>query len=153
MDDLLFQVVRLVLAVLCAVALIRGGGPERLGAAIMFADYLGRSILNGLGFQLDYYSPSTAHLIHSFTVFSASLILSITSNRVWPLFFSAFALVQFSGHLSVMILQDGFSRAYWALVQIPIILQAFVIFLGMLAFLQRRKVGFMVTDWRLKSTI
>jgi hypothetical protein len=141
---------RLLLIGLCLWALLRGGGPERTGAALLLCGYIGKEILVLSGFPITYESPNIVHLAYTGILFCGSLYLAIISNRIWPLFFSAFCLVQFTGHVSVLVGEGGRILAYWLMTQVPIILQAFILSFGTLAFIGRASKNRTAPDWRLK---
>lgn len=150
MTDFLLVSLRVALLGLCVWALLKGGGPERTGGAILLAAYLCKLLLNTLGFPLTYAEPNLAHLVLGAILFLASLPLAIRSNRVWPLAFAALYLVQLTGHFSVLTLSEGRILAYWILIQIPVIAQAGVLAWGTYTFLQRERRGIRASDWRLK---
>lgn len=148
---MLVMVLRLLLIGLCLWALFRGGGPERSGASLLLVGYLGKEILVFSGFPINYESPNMVHLVYTGILFFGSLALAIKSNRVWPLFFSAFCLVQFTGHISVVFGHDGRILAYWLMTQVPIILQALILGIGTIAFLIRLKANAQAPDWRTQN--
>ena len=141
---------RLLLIALCLWALMRGGGPERTGATLLLVGYLGKEALVLAGFPITYASPNMIHLVYTGILFVGTLALAIESNRIWPLFFSAFCLVQLTGHISVVIGHDGRILAYWLMTQVPIILQALILGIGTIAFLVRVKSNAYAPDWRNK---
>jgi hypothetical protein len=141
---------KLVLLALCVLCFLRGGGPERTGAALLIAGFTGQRIIQLLGYPYNFDSPSMVHLVYSAILFAASLPLAIRSNRIWPVFFSALYLVQFTGHMAVAVLEEGRILAYWIMTQIPVIAQAGVLVWGTYTFLQRERRGIRASDWRLK---
>jgi hypothetical protein len=147
MDHIIFQLLQLSLYALAVWSVVKGEWPERCGAITLFADLAIRTALSALGYPLDFYKPMTVYLLTTGLLFIASLTLAVKSNRVWPLFFSAFCLVQFAGHFCVAVLQTGNSRAYWVMTQIPFILQALILGFGTLAGQARARKGVSAYDW------
>ena len=130
MVDLLLPALRIALIGLCVWAFVKGGGPERTGAAILLGGYLGKSELHVLGFPLTYSEPDLVHLAYGAFLFLVSLPLAIRSNRMWPLPFAALYLVQLTGHLAVVVMSEGRSIAYWLMIQLPVIMQALLLACG-----------------------
>lgn len=152
MIDLLLPAVRIALIGLCVWVFVRGGGPERTGAAILLGGYLGKAQLHLLGFPLTYSEPDLVHLVYGAILFLVSLTLAIRSNRMWPLSFAALYLVQLAGHLSVVVLSEGRMIAYWLMIQLPVIMQALLLAGGTWTFINRQRRGSNASDWRTKVT-
>lgn len=91
----------------CLWCIYRGGRPERLGAAMLIGDFAARSVMKTFGHTIDFTSVDNAYLVLTVVFFLLSLAIALKSNRLWPLFFSAFFLVQLTGHLAVIILSSG----------------------------------------------
>lgn len=148
--DILVYALRIALFILCFWALLRGGKPEQTGAALLIGGYLGYPVLALAGHPVDFARPSSVHLAYAGTLFVCALALAIQSNRIWPLFFAAFSLVELTGHVSVVVLQQGRSMAYWLMTQVPIIMQAVMLAIGTAAFMRRAGAGLYAPDWRAK---
>lgn len=95
----------------CLYALIRGGAPERIGAAIFIAAViftgLAASSMEGKAFR----SPEFGLLMVDGAMLVAFLILTTTSSRFWPIWMSGLQAVQVAGHLAK--LADP-GLIYWA---------------------------------------
>lgn len=131
----------------CLWCIYRGGRPERLGAAMLIGDFAARSVMKTFGHTIDFTSVDNAYLVLTVVFFLLSLAIALKSNRLWPLFFSAFFLVQLTGHLAVIILSSGVNWAYWGMTQVPIIVQTVVLAIGTQAYLARAKAGIHARDW------
>ncbi len=145
----IMEILQLSLVGICLWSLWQGGGPERIGAALLLLAYFIKVVLTALGQPVDYFGPNLAYLLLTSVFFLLTLLLAIQSNRVWPLFFSAFWLVEVTGHLSAFVIQFGMSRAFWGMTQGPIILQTVILGFGSLAYFLRRTRGIRARDWRI----
>lgn len=87
------------LLALCSLyALRRGGGPERIGTAIMVVGSV-LSLAIVLGRANRYGSVETGVLIIDMAAFAAFTILALRANRFWPIWASALAGLGVLGHL------------------------------------------------------
>ena len=144
-------ILQVLLVGLCLWILLQGGPPERLGGIIMLSGFIGQLMLKISGYPLDFFGPNMIYLVFTGILFLVSLTLAIQSNRLWPLTFSALFLVEFSGHLSVVVLKSGMSLAYWSMTQVPIVAQALTLAIGTIAYAERQRAGIKARDWRLPA--
>jgi len=145
--------IKLLLVFLAVVFFIKGGGPERAGSALLLFAFLCSVGLKQFGIYFNFYQYNPYHFAITILCFLSSLALAIFANRVWPLFFSALYLVESIGHLVVLVIRHGESRAYWAMTQLPTIGQLFVIALGTVFVLWRKRRGLRAPDWRDRAEI
>ena len=138
---------QLALVMLCVWAIVRGAQPERWGAILLLTDLAARGGLKLAGVPFDFTASNLPYLLLTAVMFSASLVLAARSNRVWTLFFSALWLVQLAGHVAAMGVRDGWTTAYWAITQVPLILQTLVLGLGTAANLRRESRGILAQNW------
>lgn len=83
----------------CGYALWRGGPPERIGAGIFIAGML-LSRLAASSTRPSFTSVEAGILIVDGGMLVAFLALAFTSRRYWPLWMTAFQLVQVAGHVA-----------------------------------------------------
>jgi hypothetical protein len=142
-----FEAFKYLLLACCLWCIYRGGKPERLGATLLIVDFGVRSLMKVFGHVIDFARPDSAYLTLTTILFGVSLLIALKSNRLWPLFFSAFFLVQLTGHLAVVVLESGVNWAYWAMTQVPIIVQTVILAIGTRAYLARARAGLRARDW------
>jgi hypothetical protein len=83
----------------CGYALWRGGVPERIGAGVFIAGML-FSRLSASSARPSFTSVEAGILIVDAAMLAAFLVLALTSRRFWPLWMTAFQLVQVAGHVA-----------------------------------------------------
>ena len=142
------ELLRGVLFVAAAWSFLRGGGPERVGVLLLCGYFALRLALPLFGLPPSFEAASVPHAVLAGVSFLVALVLSLRSNRVWPLFFAAFALITLAGHLAVLILEEGRILAYWIMTQLPIIGQCVAVVLGAWAHDRRVKGRVNAPDWQ-----
>ena len=126
-------------AAILTYGLIRGDQPERWCALILtIGIVLDRIILHSIG-------------LRSFEQFDASRLaidglqmillfaVALRANRVYPIAIASGQLIAVMGSLSAIFVQAGFNYAYWAMTQLPLLLQLLI--LGFGTHLHRRRVA------------
>lgn len=133
-------------ALIFLAAFLRGGTPERICAAILTARFVLVPIYlwNGpLGFE----AVDNGLLAIDLVIFAGTLWLALRANRVWPLWICSAQLIVILGHLSVFVAEGGMQKAYWAMTQLPEVLQFITLALGVRAHRKRfRRIG-PYRDW------
>ena len=89
----------LLLLVCCGYALLRGGGPERIGASI-YTVGTGLTVLARGEAAIRYGSLEVGPLIDDLAALIAFLVLALRARRFWPLWMTAFQAVSTAGHLA-----------------------------------------------------
>ena len=91
------------------------------------------------------------HAMVDGVTFLGMLLLALTANRIWPLWVAAAQLVVLLGHFSAMTTPTGMQRAYWAMTQLPIVVQVAALSIGIIYHQVRlRRMG-SYADWRPRS--
>lgn len=129
-------------------AVWRGGGPERGGAAILFAAFLVDEIYHMAAgpHQFEVFDPVELSIdLFSLAAFAA---LSVRANRLWPILAAALQLMAVVGHFSALS-GAGMQRAYWAMTEPPVLLSVITILVGLVAHLLRQRRLGSYPDWRL----
>lgn len=145
--------VQIALLLVCLGTMKVGGGPEKIAAIILVAIFLIKVISHYFGEDISYYHVSYFNVATSVFAMVVSMTLAVFANRIWPIFFAAFSVVQVFGHLSAYVMVNGQSRAYWAFTQIPVVFQVLIISIGAVFFLRRTASGLMAPDWRDRADI
>lgn|GEM_PF-1815143 len=104
-------------------AATRGDSPERFCAAII----AGEAVID-LALQVTIGPRSFRDFDASrmlIDVISASLFIAVAlrANRLYPLGIAAAQLVAVIGSVAVLLSDDGWSQAFWAMTQLPLLLQ------------------------------
>ena len=89
----------LLLLVCCGYALLRGGAPERIGAAI-YAVGTGLTVLARGEAAIRYGSVEVGALIVDVAALIAFLVLALRARRLWPLWMTAFQAISSAGHIA-----------------------------------------------------
>lgn len=87
------------LLVCCGYALLRGGAPERIGAAI-YAVGTGLTVVALQEAAIRYGSVEVGALIVDMAALIAFLVLALRARRFWPLWIAALQAVGTAGHLA-----------------------------------------------------
>ncbi|TIX50449.1 hypothetical protein [Alteraurantiacibacter aquimixticola] len=145
------QILKLGLVGVCLWSLWKGGLPEKFGAALLLSVFVAKRFFAAIGYGIDFIEVDGVHLSLAGLLFACSLALAIQSNRIWPLFFAAFSLIELAGHVAVVITEQGINWAYWGMTQGPIIVQGVTLGLGTLAYLARVRKGVVAREWRQPS--
>jgi hypothetical protein len=96
----------------CAYALIRGGAPEKIGAAIFLAAALLSAVLEEpAGSRFD--SVETGVLLVDLAVLAGFVTLSLTADRFWPIWMSGMQGVQVLSHFAIAVNATVIPWAYW----------------------------------------
>jgi hypothetical protein len=83
----------------CGYALLRGGGPERIGASF-YAVGTGLTILARGEAAIRYGSLEVGPLIVDLAALISFLVLALYARRFWPLWMTAFQAIGTAGHLA-----------------------------------------------------
>jgi len=129
-------------------AWLRGGPPERLAAAIIVAWILTDATYHLLFGPSGFDAVDPVHLWIDGAELVAIVWLALRANRLWPLWAAAAQLICFSGHIAAFIEPAGWTRAYWAMTQIPPYIQVIALVSGAAAHTRRmRRIG-RYRSWR-----
>jgi len=96
--------------IVCGYALWQGRGPERLGGAALLADWLATPLLLKLG---DPHHMQAAVFAADSAVAALLLSLAIFKNRFWPLWASAFQILELLMHLARLLDHQVGPRSYF----------------------------------------
>ena len=96
----------------CVYALVRGGGPERIGAlTLLAAALLSAFVEEPEGSRFD--SIEIGMLLVDLSVFAAFFALALFADRFWPLWMSGMQGVQVFSHFAIAINANIIPWAYW----------------------------------------
>ena len=137
--------VSLTLMVLAAVGSIvfrRGGPPERIAAAVILVWFLTDISYHLLFGPSGFVTVDPVHLVLDGVELAAILWLALRANRMWPMWAAGAQLICVAGHFAAYIEPGGMRRAYWAMTQIPPLMQVIALLLGAAFHARRlRRVG------------
>jgi hypothetical protein len=96
----------------CAYALVRGGAPERIGAAIfLVAALLSLAVSEPQGSRFD--SVELGVLMVDLGVLAGFTALALKANRFWPIWMSGMQGVQVLSHFAIAVNATVIPWAYW----------------------------------------
>ena len=140
----------LVTFMVAAYAFLAGGKPERIGAVIVLAWQLVDPLYHAVLTPATFARVDFGHVLIDGGEFIALIWLALQANRVWPCFAAATQTVAMLGHLAVAFGNGGEMRAYWAMTELPLVLQLLVLTLGVAFHAHRlRRLGAPYRNWRL----
>jgi hypothetical protein len=106
-----FVAFNLLLLACCGYALLRGGAPERIGAAI-FAIGTGLTVVAGWESINRFASIEIKMLVVDLACLVAFLILALRAERYWPLWVTALQILGTAGHAVKVAAPDHLPWAY-----------------------------------------
>lgn len=145
--DLRLLVLAIVLAG-AAVAWWRGGQPERFAALLIVAWIAADGVYHVLFGASDFVSIDPVHVVLDSLELVGIVWLALRANRVWPLFAAAAQVMCVSGHIAVLVSNDGFNQAYWAITSLPQYIQLIALVAGAYAHARRYQVLGPYRSWR-----
>jgi hypothetical protein len=128
---------------------LRGGPPERFAAKVVIVwiltDVTYHLIFGPSGFTV----VDPAHIVIDGAELVAITWLALQANRVWPIWAAAAQLMTFTGHMVVLMVNSGWTLAYWAMTQLPPYIQLIALVCGVIFHNRRfRRIGH-YRSWRL----
>jgi hypothetical protein len=130
-------VVMLLSASLALLALLRGGKPERFCAAIIAFGMIADRVSQAHFDYGDFVRFSAPRLVLDSIQFAGFLYVALYANRFWPIWVAAAQAVAITGSFAPLAYQSGHTQAYWALTQLPLILQLLALGVGTQAHYRR----------------
>lgn len=136
------------LVVVLALALRRGEQPERFTAAVLVAGYIVDMIYHLICGNPLFDVVDPMHFAIDATTLIGLMWIALQANRGWTLWVASAQLIVMLGHLGKIFELREVYRAYWAMTQVPILLQLAFLLAGTLAHIARtRRVG-PYASWR-----
>jgi hypothetical protein len=111
----------------CSYALWRGGRPERLAAVLIFLDW---EISPVLGNHDAFKHAQIGIFALDGVLALALLLISLSTNRIWPLWVAAFQILEILMHAAMLIDPHVRARAYYIGMEIWSYLMLFALALG-----------------------
>jgi len=109
---------------------LRGGPPERFAAKLVIVwiltDVTYHLIFGPSGFTV----VDPAHIVIDGAELVAISWLALQANRMWPIWAAAAQLMTFMGHMVVLMVNTGWTQAYWAMTQLPPYIQLIALVCG-----------------------
>jgi uncharacterized membrane protein len=130
------------------VTMWRGGEPERVGAAILFASVAVDEVYHLATGPRNFDRLDPFEMVLDAASLTGFAWLSTRANRLWPIFAAALQLVAVLGHLAALLSNRGMQRAYWAMTEVPVLLSVLALACGVFThWLRERRLG-VYPDWR-----
>ena len=98
------------LLIVCGFAFWRGGAPERIGAGLCMLDWTLTPVLQH--FSNRHHFEASVFAIDSI-VLGGLLLIALTRDRFWPLWATAFQLLELLMHVAMLIDHHVSARAYF----------------------------------------
>lgn len=118
-------------------AATRGDWPERLCAAIIAGESLVDLVLHLTIGPRTFRMFDASRFLIDVACALGFIAVAMRANRVYPLAIAAAQLVAVIGSLAVVLSDDGWSQAFWAMTQLPLLLQWLLLVGGTIAHRQR----------------
>jgi hypothetical protein len=117
----------------------KGGEPERMVAIILVATFLFDIANHQIFGDPTWFEVNPGHFVIDLWAFLTLTWVALKANRGWPLFMSATQLIVIMAHFSKLFEIDVARRSYWAMAQMPQMVQFFVLIIGTYAHIARRR--------------
>jgi hypothetical protein len=132
-------------------ALRRGDRPEKLVGLVLLTSMLVDVLNHALFAPPQFVTVDPGHLVIDSSTLVALLWIALKANRGWPLWVCAAQNIVILGHVGKLFEMRAVFRGYWAMTQVPILLQLAFLAVGTLAHVSRaRRIG-PYHSWRLNS--
>ena len=143
-----FWLTEVALLLLLALALQRGGQPEKRAAIAYLCAFLYVPVTRILFGQPNFLNFDVPLFTADSVVLAVLVWIALRANRWWPLWASALQLIVVVAHLAKLAEIRGMAGVYWGMTTIPTYLQFFVLLGGIRAHHSRlQKIG-PYPDWR-----
>lgn len=143
-----FWLTEVALYLLLALAVWRGGRPERIVAIVFTTAFLLGAAIDEIRGQIQFLIFDPTYFSIECVVFSALLPVALRANRWWPLCACALQLIILTGHIAKLMNVPGMAGFYWGMTTIPTYFQFVTLLLGILAHWQRTKRIGPYRDWQ-----
>lgn len=143
---------RLLVAGIIVFAFRKGGEPERLVALVLVAT-AGIDLINHAVFgETEFFAVDPGHLVIDSWAMIVLLSVALRANRGWPMLVSAAQIIVVLGHLSKIVELSLVRYGYFAMIQMPLIIQAIALLLGTVAHVRREEQVGRYHAWRLNRS-
>ena len=133
---------RLLLCISILFAARKGDEPERMVAIILVATFVFDLANHMLFGDPTWFEVNPGHFVIDLWAFLTLTWVALKANRGWPLVISATQLIVVIGHFAKLFEIDEARRSYWAMTQVPGLVQLFVLLIGTAAHTKRlRRIG------------
>ena len=129
----------MVSAMIALFAAVEGGHPERWATATIVGGILLDLLIQAVIGPRPFGHFDLSRMVIDLIQFTLLLIIALRANRIYPLGLAAAQLLALVGSLAVLFSSDGWSQAYWAMTQMPVLLQLSILAGGLWA--HRRRVS------------
>lgn len=124
---------RIAVASIFLFALRKGEEPERLVVAILVSASLLDVANHALFGDPAFYAVNPGHLVIDTWAMLSMLWIALRANRGWPMWACAAQIIVLLGHVSKLIELSAVRYGYFAMMQLPISIQAGAILAGTIA--------------------
>lgn len=142
---------RLLLCFAVPFAARKGGEPERLVAVVLLADYLLDCVNHAFFGDPTWFEVNPGHFVIDLWVLLTLTWVALYANRGWTLWVSATQLIVVVAHFAKLSEMEVARRSYWAITQVPFMLQGVVLMVGTWAHVQRQRRFGRYRAWRVEG--
>jgi hypothetical protein len=133
---------RLLLCISILFAARKGDEPERMVAIILVATFVFDLANHMLFGDPTWFEVNPGHFVIDLWAFLTLTWVALKANRGWPLVMSATQLIVVIAHFAKLFEIDEARRSYWAMTQVPGLVQLIVLMIGTTAHTKRlRRIG------------
>lgn len=129
----LFTIIVAATFLVVAFATARGDAPERWCAAIIATEAMVDLLLQLTIGPRSFVQFDLSRLLLDLAAAGAFIAVALRANRVYPMAIAASQLVAVIGSLAALVAKEGWSQAFWAMTQLPVLLQLLLLLGGTLA--------------------
>jgi len=127
----------------------KGGQPERLVLSSLVISDLVDALYHRLAGPAQFDVVLPAHLLIDSAMLVCLMWIALRANRAWPMWVASAQLIMMLGHLGKLLEMREAFRGYWAMTQVPPLLQLAFLTIGTAAHVWRQRAIGPYHSWRL----
>lgn len=146
---MLIWTLRLAIAAITFFAFRKGGEPEKFVAAV----FLGSTAIDLCNHAMFgdpvYYLVNPGHLVIDAWAMIALMWIALRANRGWPMWVCAAQIIVVLGHVSKIVELSLVRNGYFAMTEVPFVIQVVALLIGTVAHLRRQERIGNYNGWRI----
>ena len=139
----------LYLILVAVFAIRRGDEPERWVAGCLLASAAVDGLYHLIAGPAQFVTVDPGHLVIDASMLVLLMWVALRANRGWPLWACSAQVIVMLGHIGKLFELRDVYRGYWAMTQMPVLLQLAFLAIGTWAHVGRRKAIGPYHSWRL----